>query len=68
MPPDQRTIIFYLAIAAAVVLAVAGLLYFAGIGIASLQHTKRAEACFGLAVLALAVAFFTRPRSQTAYR
>ncbi len=67
MPPDQRTIIFYLAIAATVVLALVGLLYFGGIVIASGQHTKRGMACIGLAVAAAAVAFFTRPRPQPAY-
>ena len=67
MPPDQRTIIYYLAIAAAVVLVIAGFLYLGGIVIASGQHSKRALACFGLAVLAAAVAYFTRPKAQAAY-
>lgn len=67
MPPDQRTLLYYLAIAAAVVLVLAGLMYFAGIGIASMQHTKRAMACIGLAVLAAVVAYFTRPRPQVGY-
>ncbi len=67
MPPNQRTILYYLAIAAAVVLVIAGLCYYGGILIASGQHTKRALACLGLAVLAVVLAFLMRPGSQPAY-
>ncbi|HWE60606.1 MAG TPA: hypothetical protein VHB98_02740 [Chloroflexota bacterium] len=42
-------------------------MYFAGIGIASMQHTKRALTCIVLAVLAAAVAFFIRPAPQVGY-
>jgi hypothetical protein len=67
MPPDQRTIIYYLAIAAAVVLAIVALMYYGGVGIASVQHTKRALACFVLAVVAAVVAYFTRPEPRVGY-
>jgi len=68
MPPEQRTIVQYLAIAATVVLTLVAIMYFGGIVIASGQHTKRALACLVLAAVAAVIAFFTRTQAQPRYR
>jgi hypothetical protein len=61
MGTDQRRMILMLALVAAVVLAIIGVLYLAGDFIPSGKHTKHAILAFALAVGALVVANFNRP-------
>jgi hypothetical protein len=62
MPAQQRQMIFLLAIAAAVVLAVVGLLYYGGhMFYPTGVHKKHAVLSWALAVGALVVANFNRP-------
>ena len=61
MTTQQRQLVFLVASAATVLLLVIGILYLAGAVIATGSHDKRAEVCFGIAVVAAIVAFFTRP-------
>jgi len=58
---QQRQLVFMVAGAVAVLLVIIGILYLAGAGVASSSHSRRAEACFVIAVVAAIVAFFTRP-------
>jgi hypothetical protein len=61
MTQQQRMLMFYAAIAAAVILAIIGVLYLAGDFVPSGRHVKHALLAFVLAVGALVVANFNRP-------
>jgi hypothetical protein len=61
MTQQQRTLMFYGAIAAAVILAIIGVLYLAGDFVPTGRHVKHALLAFVLAAGALVVANFNRP-------
>ncbi len=65
---DQRTRIFFGAIAVAVALVIIGILYIAGHFIPSGVHNKHAILAFVLAAGALIVANFNRPTTAIARR
>ena len=65
---QQRMLMFYGSIAAAVVLAIIGVLYLAGDFIPSGVHDKHAILAFVLAVGALIVANFNRPGAAISRR
>lgn len=61
MNQQQRQMIFYVGIVAAVVLAIIGVLYLVGDFVPSGRHVKHAILAFILAAGALVVANFNRP-------
>lgn len=65
MTQQQRSMVFLGSIAAAIILAVIGVLYLAGHFIPSGVHDKHAILAFVLAVGALIVANFNRPGAQS---
>jgi hypothetical protein len=64
-PGAQHRLVFYLSLAVAEGLAVAGGCYLGGVGIAGGQDSQRAVACFVLAALAVIVADMLRPRKPS---
>lgn len=64
MTAQQRSTLFLASIAAAVILAIIGVLYLAGDFIPSGVRHKHAILAFGLAVLALVFANFNRPGAR----
>ena len=58
---DPRQRVFLFSLAAAIVLAIVGILYLAGIGLAPGLHPLRAVASFAAAALAAGMAAVSRP-------
>jgi hypothetical protein len=69
MPAQQRQMVFLLAIAAAIVLVIVGVLYYGGhMFYPTGVHHKHAYLAWALAVGALIVANFNRPSASVAGR